>query len=195
MTTGPAVVSLNKGAAGRDLLSLDQLAQIMPKLKRDKAKAYIGPLNAAMSQGQINTPLRIAAFLAQIAHESVELRFFEEIASGAAYENRVSLGNTQPGDGKRYKGRGPIQLTGRANYRRAGEALGIDLEGNPALAATPEYGFFAECVVLELPKAQRESRPRGFRRHHEARERGVRGKASRDAYYANAKRALGLGGK
>ncbi len=69
-----------------------------------------------MNHYQINTPLLQAHFLAQIGHESGELRFKEEIASGRAYEGRRDLGNTQTGDGARYKGRGLIQLTGRANY-------------------------------------------------------------------------------
>ena len=94
-----------------------------------------------MAEAKINTPKRQAAFLAQLAHESVQLRYFEEIASGAAYEGRRDLGNTQPGDGRRYKGRGPIQLTGRANYRAAGHALGINLEANPTRAADPDVGF------------------------------------------------------
>ena len=68
-----------------------------------------------MEKYQITTPLRRAAFLAQLAHESGELKYMEEIASGEAYEGRKELGNTAPGDGKRYKGRGPIQLTGRFN--------------------------------------------------------------------------------
>ncbi|PDT05722.1 peptidoglycan-binding protein [Rhizobium chutanense] len=66
---------------------------------------------------EVDTPLRIAHLLAQTAHESDLFVTTEEYASGAAYEARTDLGNTQPGDGKRYKGRGPIQLTGRANYR------------------------------------------------------------------------------
>lgn len=63
-----------------------------------------------------NTSLRMAHFLAQIAHESACMRYTEELASGAAYEGRKDLGNNKEGDGKRFKGRGYIQITGRANY-------------------------------------------------------------------------------
>ncbi len=86
-------------------------------------------------------PLRLAHFMAQVSHESARFRYMEEIASGAAYEGRRDLGNTQPGDGQRYKGRGPLQLTGRANYRAFGRALGLPLESRPEIASAPEIGI------------------------------------------------------
>lgn len=127
--------------AAPPLLTVDQLRRIMPNLPREKAEEYLPHLLKAMAEASITTPQRMAFFLAQLAHESYEFRFMEEIASGAAYEGRKDLGNTQPGDGRRYKGRGPIQATGRDNYRAAGKALGLDLEGQPELAATPAVGF------------------------------------------------------
>ncbi|MFL5320255.1 MAG: glycoside hydrolase family 19 protein, partial [Myxococcaceae bacterium] len=84
---------------------------------------------------------RKAAFLAQLAHESGQLQWWHEFASGAEYEGRRDLGNTHPGDGVRYKGRGPIQLTGRANYRSAGRALHLPLEAHPEMAVKPSVGF------------------------------------------------------
>jgi predicted chitinase len=95
----------------------------------------------AMKDYGISTPLQRAHFLAQISHESGQFRYTEEIASGAAYEGRSDLGNTQPGDGKRYKGRGYMQLTGRSNYIAYNKYLktrGIedDVVANPSLVAS-----------------------------------------------------------
>lgn len=91
--------------------------------------------------GVMDSALRLAHFMAQLIHESGSFRYMEEIASGGAYEGRTDLGNTQPGDGVRYKGRGPIQITGRANYRYFGDKIGIAIEANPTLAASPSIGL------------------------------------------------------
>lgn len=101
--------------------------------------------------GIMDTPLRLAHFMAQLAHESGSFRYMEEIASGAAYEGRADLGNTVAGDGKRFKGRGPIQITGRANYRTYGRAIGIDIENHPEIAAVPSIGLH---LALEYWKAK-----------------------------------------
>lgn len=84
--------------------------------------------------------IRMAHFLAQLGHESDGFKAMEEYASGEAYEGRKNLGNTQPGDGKRYKGRGPIQITGRDNYRKFGRIIGINVEKYPELASNPCIG-------------------------------------------------------
>lgn len=91
--------------------------------------------------GIMDNRLRLAHFMAQLTHESGGFRYMEEIASGEAYEGRKNLGNTAPGDGKRFKGRGPIQLTGRGNYRAYGARIGIDLERHPEIAAIPSIGL------------------------------------------------------
>ncbi len=91
--------------------------------------------------GIMESARRLAHFLAQLIHESGSFRYMEEIASGQAYEGRKDLGNVQPGDGKLFKGRGPIQITGRANYRRYGARVGIDIERHPEIAALPSIGL------------------------------------------------------
>lgn len=126
-----------------------QLAQIMLHASQKKRLLYLNPLNAAMEEFEINNLRRTSAFIAQLAHESGEFNFMEEIWGPTPAQKRYeppsdlarTLGNTQPGDGKRFKGRGPIQLTGRANYQKFGDLLGVDLVGQPELAAAPELAF------------------------------------------------------
>ena len=91
--------------------------------------------------GIMDNELRLSHFMAQLIHESGGFKYMEEIASGDAYEGRADLGNVAAGDGRRFKGRGPIQLTGRANYRKFGRAIGIDLENHPEIAAVPSIGL------------------------------------------------------
>lgn len=167
-----------------------QLLSIMP-LARPRAADYLPHLNVAMREAAMVSPLRRAAFLAQLAHESAQLQFMEELASGAEYEGRRDLGNTRPGDGVLFKGRGPIQLTGRNNYRAAGRALGIDLLANPRRAADPDVGF----RVAGWFWTSRGLNDLADRQQFDAITRringGLNGKAERDRFYALALRVLG----
>lgn len=122
-------------------MNVDTLIAAMPGLARSTAQDYLPHNDAAMREFQITNANRSWMWLAQVGHESLSLRYLEEIASGAAYEGRRDLGNTQPGDGKKYKGRGPIQITGRANYTSAASALKLDLVNNPQIAAQPRHAF------------------------------------------------------
>ena len=105
-----------------------------------------------VNYGVMASALRLSHFLAQLAHESDNWKAMEEYASGKAYEGRADLGNTQPGDGVRYKGRGPIQITGRSNYRTYGRAIGIDIERHPELAAIPSIGLHLSLEYRERQK-------------------------------------------
>jgi putative chitinase len=100
--------------------------------------------------GILDAPLRLIHFMGQCGHESGSFRYMEEIwgptPTQVGYEGRGDLGNTQPGDGKRYKGRGPIQTTGRANYERDGAALGIDIGRHPEIVAMPSIGLLTSCL-------------------------------------------------
>lgn len=118
-------------------ISLEQLQAIMPAAKA-RGAIFLPHLNAAMAEFGIDSPRRIAAFLAQVGHESGQLLYVRELASGRAYEGRKDLGNTSLGDGARYKGRGLIQITGRANYSRLASDLKIACVEKPELLETPE---------------------------------------------------------
>lgn len=97
-------------------MNKETLKNIMPYATDANVNKFVEHLTAVMAIFNIDTPMRQAHFLAQLAHESGSLRYVREIASGEAYEGRKDLGNTLPGDGVKYKGRGLIQLTGRINY-------------------------------------------------------------------------------
>lgn len=114
------------------------------------ATKFMDAINATCTKYDISTPIRQLCFLAQVGHESGGLYYTEELASGAAYEGRVSLGNTQKGDGVKFKGRGLIQITGRANYKAVGDALGIDLINNPTLLGGKNVTV---CTAQQLKNA------------------------------------------
>lgn len=118
-------------------ITLEQLLAIMPAAKA-RGAFFLPHLNRTMSEFGIDSPARVAAFLAQVGHESGQLLYVKELASGKAYEGRKDLGNTSLGDGVKYKGRGLIQITGRANYTALASALGIDCVARPELLESAE---------------------------------------------------------
>lgn len=110
-----------------------QVRRIMPRAQSDRVKEFVESFNKYSDQFEINTKLRAIHYIAQVAHETGELKWLEEIASGQQYEGRKDLGNIQAGDGKRFKGRGYLQTTGRSNYQKyadSGYCVG-DLMSHP----------------------------------------------------------------
>jgi putative chitinase len=166
------------------------LRDIMPNLPAAKRQLYLPHLNKAMQEFEIATYLRASAFLAQLAHESAELRYFEEIASGKAYEGRKDLGNTQPGDGMKYKGHGPIQITGRANHAACGKALGLDLINNPTLITQPQNAFRSAGWFWDTRGLNKLADQRLFKEITRKINGGFNGLADRQKYYDRALRII-----
>lgn len=119
--------------------------QSLSGAKENVAKVWQPILNEYLPKYGVITPKRIASFLSQVGHESGGLLYTEELASGSAYEGRSDLGNTQKGDGVKFKGRGLIQTTGRKNYQDFKDKFGVDVVNHPellggknALLSTPD---------------------------------------------------------
>jgi putative chitinase len=140
----PTLAALRAAVSGA--FNSTTLQILMPLSSADRAALFASPLVAAMAANQINTPRRQAHFLSQLGHESGSLVYTSEIANGTRYEGRLDLGNTKPGDGPRFKGRGLIQITGRTNYTNYGHDRGKDCvtEPNNLLLAT-DPNVAADC--------------------------------------------------
>lgn len=130
------------------MITAGMLRQIAPNANGALLEKLAPALDAVLPIYDINTPLRLAHFLAQAAQETDGFKTLEEYGGPAyfkRYDDRADLGNVNPGDGARYHGRGIFQLTGRANYRSVGKSLGVDLEGSPELAADPALSVRIAC--------------------------------------------------
>lgn len=144
----------------------------------------------------VTTPLRIAHLLAQIAHESDSFCTVEEYATGAAYEDRADLGNTLPGDGKRFKGRGPIQLTGRKNYQRFTTWLRKiipdcpDFVRNPELVATFPWAAWSVFFFWSTNNLNAYADRDDLTGETKVVNGGTNGLASRAAFLVKAKTAI-----
>jgi putative chitinase len=154
------------------LITQEQLSAIAPYSRRDRLEKLLPHLNTTMQRYAITTPLRQAHFLAQVGHESDGFNTNEEYASGADYEGRRDLGNTQAGDGVRFKGRGLIQVTGRANYADCGRALGVDLINNPQRLGDFDLACLSAGWYWDT--------------------RNLNSYADRESYLARAKKVLGI---
>jgi putative chitinase len=182
------------------MIGADALRRIMPKLSQERCDQYLPHLQQAMEEFDIDTPLREAAFLAQIAHESGELVFMEEIWGPTEAQRRYEpqtdlarmLGNTEVGDGKRFKGRGPIQITGRANYQKYGDLLGIDLVNDPPLGASPKVGFRIAGLYWQKNALNELADSQQFKTITKRINGGFNGLEQRQRFYDVARRVLGV---
>lgn len=136
-----------------ELLSLVELNAIYDVLPNSEYAKRIDGLNEAMRRYDIRGPHRVSAFLGNLAAESGCLKYVREIHDGSNYEGRRDLGNIHPGDGRRFRGRGYIQITGRFNYTAASKALGYDFVSDPEAMESPKWaavvsGWFWESRNL-----------------------------------------------
>ena len=187
------------------MLTTEQLQRIMPGLPAAKGAQFFPFLTAAIAEFGIDAPARTAAFLAQLAHESGQFRFMQEIWGPTPAQQRyeptttlsTTLGNTEAGDGRRFKGRGPIQITGRANYRRFGDLLGLNLVDNPDSAALPDVAFRVAALFWSkkgLNELADRVTPEAFKEITRRINGGFNGLAERERFYEAAKSALGVMG-
>ena len=174
-------------------ITAQQLLEILPNAGQS-AGVFVSALNTAMNHYQIVGLKRVAAFVAQIGHESGQLKYVKEIwgptKAQARYEGRADLGNTVAGDGSKYRGRGLIQITGRANYKACGEALALDLINEPELLEKPQHAcmsaawFWATKGLSTLADAGQ------FDKITQRINGGQNGAADRQALYAKALKVL-----
>lgn len=173
-------------------MNLELLQKALPKATPENIQKFGPPLIVAMEYYEINTPIRQAAFLAQLAHESGSLRYVEELASGDAYEGRKDLGNTEPGDGKRFKGRGLIQITGRANYKEVGEELNFDFIAHPEDLEKPGAATYSAAWFWYSRHLNRLADIDAFEKITRKINGGINGLVDRQKHYEVAKKALGV---
>lgn len=175
------------------LITYKHFCDCLPYARNTDLDLYFKPFNRTLNEFKINSLPRISAFIAQLAHESGSLRYKEELASGAAYEGRKDLGNIYRGDGRRYKGRGLIQLTGRHNYNWASKQLGVDLVNHPKLATNPELSCRIAGLYWQsrnLNKYADYHTERGFRIITRRINGGYNGWHDRLRHWKKAKKAL-----
>lgn len=173
----------------------NQLSSIVSTLKEPKLSLYFQYLTETMDKYSIKTASQKCMFLAQIMHESAGCYYTKELASGAAYEGRKDLGNVKAGDGVRYKGRGLVQITGRANYEQISKAFGIDFINKPELLESPEWaaksaGWFWDSRKLnDLSVNNTEA---AFLAVTKKINGGINGLDDRKNYWTKAKKAFGI---
>lgn len=204
------------------LISEEQLKQVVPNLPADKCAAYLPCLLQAVQEFEINSPMRVAAFIAQTAHESAGYRTFienlnysaealtrvwpsrfpKEVAvtyarnpekiANRAYASRIGNGDEASGDGWRFRGRGAIQVTGRSNYQACGVGLGLDLFTSPELLEQPLHAFRSAAWFWKSRNLNTLADKDDIVGITEVINGGLNGLEERKNYYNQAKSILGL---
>ena len=168
------------------------LKKIFPAMPKAALDTFPEHLNYYMPQNNIDKPLRVCAFLAQIGHESGQFRYTKEIwgptKAQDGYEGREDLGNIHDGDGKKFMGRGLIQLTGRANYEKMSKHIFGDnrLESKPELLSTPMYATQSACVFWALHGLNERADAGQFKEITKRINGGLNGYAERLEFYNRA---------
>lgn len=157
-----------------------------------KSARYAPYLDKYMPLYGINSLRRIRHFLAQLAHESGSFIYVREIASGEKYEGRKDLGNVIKGDGKKFKGRGLIQITGRANYEKCSVAIFGDkrLLDNPELLELPEWAVVSACWFWKTHGLNEIADTDNIQAVTRKINGGLNGLDSRKAFYERAKKII-----
>lgn len=171
-------------------LNSTQLKSIYPFASTQKIALYLPFLNQYAQAYEVTTLLRISSFLAQIGHESGQLQYCEEIADGSSYEGREDLGNLFKGDGRRFKGRGLIQITGRANYTDISDDLKVDFIRHPERLCEPEYAVKSAYWFWNRRKLNMLADQKDFRRITKLINGGYNGINERFALYEKALNVL-----
>lgn len=195
-TVNGHVAESSPAVSSSKVLTPERFAELFPRVPANKQDRYRAAVVAACDRFGITTPVRLAAFLAQISHESGALRWLEEIwgptVAQARYETRGDLGNVLPGDGYRFRGRGPLQITGRFNYAKAGQALGLPLEREPELLAEIENGMLAAAWFWARASLNALADVGEFDRICRAVNGGINGLPERVRLWHETQRVLGL---
>ena len=178
-------------------ITQQQLQQILPNAGQT-AGVFVPVLNTAMVRFQIIGTKRVAAFIAQIGHESGQFRYVRELGSDqylSKYDTgslAKRLGNTPEadGDGQKYRGRGLIQITGRANYTTCGEALALDLVNHPELLEKPQHACMSAAWFWASRGLNTLADTGQFDKITQRINGGQNGAADRQALYARALKVL-----
>ena len=178
------------------MITAQQLKQIYPQSTAANIELYLPFLNSLLPQFGIDTPERTCAFIAQVGHESGQLRYNKEIwgptAAQKGYEGRKDLGNVIAGDGVKFKGRGLIQITGRANYQAFKNDTGIDCIGAPAVLELPDNAVRTACWFWRWKDLNKFADNSDFKTLTKRINGGLNGYADRLAIWERAKQVFGI---